>query len=197
LFPLGSWTTLLSYDYLTQQINIADKKPAVISNKEKCEDHGIDLYYYCHDCKKGLCSDCAVLDTSHRNHKVEHLEEVYKRHYNTVKHKTIPLRFRLGHYKSLKNAVRGELDSIEKEEASVKEQYELIYKDACRAITSQAKAQAHRLSHHAWRLDEESAKIDGTLKTLEAKLSEASKIHIINHSEEIVDLIAKVFTLLT
>jgi hypothetical protein len=46
-------------------------------------------------CKKPICSDCAVMDSQHRDHKIERLKDVYDRHVELIRIEASELRRRI------------------------------------------------------------------------------------------------------
>ncbi|KAI0225309.1 hypothetical protein L0F63_002522 [Massospora cicadina] len=50
-----------------------------------CQEHKTRLAYYCHTCEIPICSDCGMLGTKHRDHKFEHMKDIYDQRIDGLK----------------------------------------------------------------------------------------------------------------
>lgn len=49
------------------------KKNSSIKNEIEnkfCQSHGLELSYFCKNCKNWICSDCGVIEDKHRGHEI-------------------------------------------------------------------------------------------------------------------------------
>lgn len=63
--------------------------------KEACSKHNSKLVYYCLNCKIPICSDCAVLEKTHKSHSFEKINNIYKLHFDNIKIEQQKLRKKL------------------------------------------------------------------------------------------------------
>ncbi|KAI9310554.1 hypothetical protein DFJ73DRAFT_887836 [Zopfochytrium polystomum] len=57
---------------------MSDAVKTSVSQSGECTAHSAPMFYYCQTCSEALCSDCAVIDQKHKEHKLERLQSVYK-----------------------------------------------------------------------------------------------------------------------
>ena len=55
--------------------------------EEMCEEHEQVIQYFCINCFKSICSDCAVMTQEHKNHKLEKLSKLYSKCVGKIKEK--------------------------------------------------------------------------------------------------------------
>ena len=82
-----NFNQLIHLSFMTDVANYIDK---INSNKkaeetEICPKHEIQNLYYCSDCKIPLCSDCYMLEDTHKKHKIKKINDVYKFHLELIK----------------------------------------------------------------------------------------------------------------
>ena len=82
-----NFNQLIHLSFMTDVANYIDK---INSNKkaeetEICPKHEIQNLYYCSDCKIPLCSDCYMLEDTHKKHKIKKINDVYNFHLELIK----------------------------------------------------------------------------------------------------------------
>lgn len=50
-----------------------------------CPIHSIQFLYYCIDCKAPLCSDCFMLEETHKNHSIKKMKIIYDTHRSNIR----------------------------------------------------------------------------------------------------------------
>jgi tripartite motif-containing protein 37 len=88
---------------------------------ENCAEHNLPLGYYCETCCEALCSDCAMFESKHQQHKFKKIGEVYDKHIETIKQETTLLEKRLDELNFLVSSVDENISRVQKakEERSV------------------------------------------------------------------------------
>ena len=87
-----------------------------VEKDEKCSQHEQPLIYYCTTCKKSICSDCAMFGNEHKDHKFEHLSNVYNQHLHRIKEEEKFIIKKLSEYSKLMDGLRKSIDEIQKSE---------------------------------------------------------------------------------
>ena len=81
------------------------------NGSEICKDHGAKLDYYCSTCKVPICSECAMFEAKHKDHKYLRMAEVYQKHVEVIEKEAQGLKKRL---KELNNHTSEVQKTIEK-----------------------------------------------------------------------------------
>ena len=73
---------LIKLRFFSDIANILDN---TINNQ--CDEHSLQLIYYCTYCKVSACSDCIIFSQSHKTHieSIKKLDLIYNEHYNLIK----------------------------------------------------------------------------------------------------------------
>lgn len=81
---------------------------------ETCEDHKIDLLYYCKICKEPLCSDCFMFGQKHKEHQneISHLETIYKNHVDVIKSEAKELQLKFDQYSQFLKQIEEKIDLV-------------------------------------------------------------------------------------
>lgn len=81
---------------------------------DKCEKHDAPIQYFCKTCSIAICSDCAMIESTHRGHEFEHLKSVYEKHIAKVKAEAKGLSKRLKELTGLMCAVDSNIERVRK-----------------------------------------------------------------------------------
>ncbi|EFC39449.1 predicted protein [Naegleria gruberi] len=81
---------------------------------EHCSSHDLPLIYYCETCKEPICSDCAMFEEKHKNHKFKKVNEVYKECVDIVKVESETVKTRLKDLNSLTLSIEENIKRITK-----------------------------------------------------------------------------------
>nr|KAJ3421111.1 Tripartite motif containing 37 [Polyrhizophydium stewartii] len=149
------------------------------------------MYYYCHTCNEGLCSDCAVIETKHKEHSIEHLHAVYKQHRARIDERAKKLYALFNDYSGLLAALNEQTAAIASTKLSMLEGYKTIWHEAVEHIERQEAIKLSVLSECKQLVSSEFDMLKRTLETLESQLSSAWQTDVIASSDEIIDLVDK------
>ena len=79
---------------------------------EMCQEHKINLLYFCNDCNISLCSDCYLFENTHKDHQIKHLDEIYKNHLDGVKFEINDLQGKLEKLNNFLNLIEEKIDYV-------------------------------------------------------------------------------------
>ncbi|KAL2915837.1 hypothetical protein HK105_204538 [Polyrhizophydium stewartii] len=161
------------------------------STQDVCPSHAAPMYYYCHTCNEGLCSDCAVIETKHKEHSIEHLHAVYKQHRARIDERAKKLYALFNDYSGLLAALNEQTAAIASTKLSMLEGYKTIWHEAVEHIERQEAIKLSVLSECKQLVSSEFDMLKRTLETLESQLSSAWQTDVIASSDEIIDLVDK------
>ncbi|KAI8851848.1 hypothetical protein BC829DRAFT_441168 [Chytridium lagenaria] len=157
-----------------------------------CPNHPkVPLYYYCHDCNDAICSDCAVIDNKHRDHKFEHLHAVYQTHRTAIETKSRTLRDRLGVFEDALKEVADMMVEIRKRKRAEESMIFSFVNVAKEGIEGQARDKILALMDKRNEIQAESEMMKMTLEALDHHIQKAPHLDIIKNSEKLIDLLAK------
>jgi tripartite motif-containing protein 37 len=81
---------------------------------DKCERHDAPILYFCKTCTIAICSDCAMIESTHKGHEFQHLKSVYEKHVDTVKAEAKRLSSRLRELTALMHSVDSNIERVRK-----------------------------------------------------------------------------------
>ncbi|KAJ3109957.1 Tripartite motif containing 37 [Phlyctochytrium bullatum] len=158
----------------------------------ECSAHpSVPLLYFCHECKEAICSDCAVIDTKHRDHRVEHLRAVYDTHRQAIESKSDILKSRLAECEGTLKELSEAMTEIKNRKYEAERFLSSYVRATKEAIAQRAREKVMGLIDTKNDLQAETELMKMTLEALGNHLRKAPQIEIIQNSEKIIELLAK------
>ncbi|KAK6091641.1 hypothetical protein MT418_007893 [Batrachochytrium dendrobatidis] len=175
-------------DDLAQQLNLlAFASPN--STQDVCPDHSAPMYYYCHDCQEGLCADCAVIETKHKNHSFEHLHAVYRRHRAKIDERAKLLYSRFNQYGELLAYLDDHALAISHARQTALAVHQTLWEEDVESIVKQETFHMSLLSECKQKVVMQADQLRVTLETLESQMAGAWQTDIISNSADIIHLV--------
>ncbi|KAJ3394159.1 Tripartite motif containing 37 [Entophlyctis sp. JEL0112] len=156
-----------------------------------CEEHNVPLFYFCLECNDALCSDCAVLDSKHKAHPLQHLSSVYKSHHDLIWSKIKALFQVLKSHSETKERVRNQILAIQSLAEKQHQKHEAVLRAANESVDLQAGAKVSILENFARNIDEELARIRDTVHDLQTHLKVSSRVEVVKKSKTVLEIVEK------
>ena len=106
------FTQLISCRFVDEISSYLEQFGVKNSKIENCHEHNISLLYYCMNCNDPLCSDCFMFGNKHKDHKINHLDNIYKDHVDTIKSEAKDLQNKFDLYTHFLKQVEEKIDSV-------------------------------------------------------------------------------------
>ncbi|KAJ1340940.1 hypothetical protein BSLG_004413 [Batrachochytrium salamandrivorans] len=162
------------------------------SSQDVCPDHSAPMYYYCHDCKEGLCADCAVIESKHKSHSFEHLHVVYRRHRLMIDERAKFLYSRYTKYGKLLESFDEKALALSHARQTALTTHQALWEADVESIIRQESQKMASITEYKKRVLAQSDLLRTTLETLETQLTGAWHTDIIANSANIIRLIDEI-----
>ena len=87
-------------------------KVSTQNKKEKsdiCSKHDLNKLYYCVNCKLPLCSDCYMLENTHKEHEIKKIQEIYENNLELIKKEKNSLKENIILYENDLNEIKSKI----------------------------------------------------------------------------------------
>ena len=160
--------------------------------EEKCKEHEKGLIYYCIDCKKSVCSDCAMFGGEHKGHKFEHLVKIYDQQLNDIRNESKVISEKLKEYYDLIDNMRKSIDRVQKVKDNKEEELEHVISLFKERLELQLNDKLMLLLSEKNSINEEIELLENLQKNLHKEVNEASRAEFIKKSKELMTSISEV-----
>ncbi|KAI8995139.1 hypothetical protein BC832DRAFT_596094 [Gaertneriomyces semiglobifer] len=155
---------------------------------DTCMRHKAALYYYCIDCKEPLCADCAVLESKHKRHKLNHIHRLYESHRDLLLRKTKIFREHIGRYDAVLGDVDEQMQCLRKSRDGMQEHYDTILRKARDRLHNRFVQRMGTLKVYKARLVKDSQRLRDTVASVDGCLSSGSKSELVCKFPQLVNL---------
>lgn len=162
--------------------------------EEKCEDHDLEFEYYCQDCKVPICSDCAVVSSTHKNHSFQRLQEVYLQHSTLIQQEMKDIRCRLDNLQQLEAGIEANMRLVQAGKDERKHELDLFVRNTERTWNLALKSKLLLLLSQKNEVLKESHLLESLLKELKEQLEFVPRSKLIQSSSELVLMLGSVHT---
>ncbi|KAJ3070714.1 Tripartite motif containing 37 [Podochytrium sp. JEL0797] len=161
------------------------------AGNEVCSEHGAPLFYYCHTCEDGICSDCAVLGIKHKDHSIKHLQTIYTHHRENV-HKTIQSLFsHLQHLSQTQTVAETRLTSLHAAKQKLQNKHEKLLKSAQEHVESQFEVKAAVVRRFGASLESEVSRCRDTIADLQTHLKTSGRMGVVKKSRGVLAIVER------
>ncbi|KAJ3140553.1 Tripartite motif containing 37 [Geranomyces variabilis] len=144
-------------------VSEARKKAPVAS----CAEHSAPFLYYCHDCDKAVCPDCAVIGNEHKGHGLGHLHSVFDHRKSLVTARMATARQILEQYEKKLALIKKTLDRLKSAKAKAEITLAVFYARCLDHVSKQTIEKVGALEEYQTQILNDQRKIIDVLQGLQ------------------------------
>ncbi|KAJ3080785.1 hypothetical protein HDU99_007414, partial [Rhizoclosmatium hyalinum] len=156
-----------------------------------CSTHNAPLFYFCHPCQTALCSDCAILTDTHKQHHIDHLQAVYSTHRDKLWSCLKSLFQSLKHLAETRSQVDTQLSALHAAKLKVHQKHQKQMQAAQDFLELQFTAKASILQKFDREVEHEVTRIQDTVQDMQTHLKVSSKMEVIQKSASILEIVER------
>ncbi|ORY52845.1 hypothetical protein BCR33DRAFT_180015 [Rhizoclosmatium globosum] len=156
-----------------------------------CSTHNAPLFYFCHPCQTALCSDCAILTDTHKQHHIDHLQAVYSTHRDKLWSCLKSLFQSLKHLAETRSQVDTQLSALHAAKVKVQQKHQKQMQAAQDFLELQFTAKASILQKFDREVEHEVTRIQDTVQDMQTHLKVSSKMEVIQKSASILEIVER------
>ena len=189
-----NFNQLIHLSFMTDVANYIDK---ISTNKkveetEICQKHEIQNLYYCIECEKPLCSDCYMLEDTHKKHKIKKIDDVYKSHLELIKTEKEGLDIEENTLKKYLKDINEKIIEIGNTKYKKIKEIEEFFKNIRNQIQTQNQELITNLLEKKQNIEEKLNEIQNYMKNFSYQIKNSSKNEIISQSNNLIKTLKEI-----
>ncbi|KAI8906579.1 hypothetical protein DFJ77DRAFT_194131 [Powellomyces hirtus] len=168
---------------------VLDKKSEVQEEPTAiCVEHSAAFLYFCRDCERAACPDCAVIGEKHRNHTLVHLQTVYDRRTALVNDKISVVFDLIEIYRNKILMVKAMLTALHSAKSQAERKLMKTYKAGMESISRQMDDKTSMLDAYRCKLLSDQSNIISALERLQSFKVQSLPSGIIKHMDSSMNI---------
>ena len=163
-----------------------------VEQSEICSKHEIQNLYYCDECKTPLCSDCYMLEDTHKKHKIKKINDVYKRHLELIKTEKEGLDIEENTLRKYLKDISEKIIEIGNTKYKKIKEIEDFFKNIRNQIQTQSQEVITNLLDKKQNIEEKLNEIQNYMKNFSYQIKNSSKNEIINQSNNLIKTLKEI-----
>ena len=189
-----NFNQLIHLSFMTDVANYIDRISTnkKVEQSEICSKHEIQNLYYCDECKTPLCSDCYMLEDTHKKHKIKKINDVYKRHLELIKTEKEGLDIEENTLRKYLKDISEKIIEIGNTKYKKIKEIEDFFKNIRNQIQTQSQEVITNLLDKKQNIEEKLNEIQNYMKNFSYQIKNSSKNEIINQSNNLIKTLKEI-----
>jgi tripartite motif-containing protein 37 len=166
------------------------KKP---ESGDKCDRHSAPILYFCKTCTTAICSDCAMIESTHRGHEFEHLKSVYEKHVDKVKTEAKGLTKRLRELALLFHSVDTNIERVRKSKEDKSQEILLVVERMQAKLEEELKKKMTCLHKQRGVISQEIEYLESMHVELKRQLNSSARSSLIAKTPDLLQMLKDVY----
>lgn len=156
------------------------------SNDEICEKHNLSKMYFCKNCNFAMCSDCAMLNDSHRSHIICKLHDLYKDDISHLNSLISTLNKKSSQYANMINSIDKINQSVDEYVFSKNEEIKSMLDEMKMNINDKAQDIKTKLNYCKQNMKDKVNGINSKIEDIKKTISKLTKSELISKYKELI-----------